>query len=94
MKTPSLKDIRKEFKWKLQKGVWAGYLSDWKGGSHRYGYKLDFDVYLPTKGKNLQRPFCWTLAQKRELILSMIKGIDIQAFSIIISTDEDKTRTY
>ena len=32
---------------------------------------IDWDVYLPTKGKNLQRGFVWTLEQKRELILSV-----------------------
>lgn len=89
-----LSDIRREFQFKLQKGMFIGYLMEFKGSEHRYGYKLDFDVFLPTKGKNLQRPLCWTLEQKRELILSIIKGIDIQAFSIIIHTAEDKTRTF
>ena len=33
-----------------------------------YGYDIDFDVFLETKGVNLQRPFCWDLNQKQELI--------------------------
>ena len=32
---------------------------------------MDWDVYLPTKNLNLQRPFVWTLNQKRELIYSL-----------------------
>jgi len=38
-------------------------------------YTLDFDVYLPSIGKNLQRPFVWTLEQKQALILSVLKGM-------------------
>ena len=29
---------------------------------------IDWNVYLETKGMNLQRDYCWTLTQKRELI--------------------------
>lgn len=89
-----LSDIRKEFQFKLQKNMHNGHLRDWVNYGFKYGYPLDFDVYLPSKGKNLQRPFCWTLDQKRELIMSIIKGLDIQYFSIIISESEDRTRTY
>ena len=35
---------------------------------------IDYDVYLPTKGMNLQRDFVWTIEQKRELIFSMLIG--------------------
>lgn len=34
--------------------------------------KFDFDVYLPTKKLNLQRPLVWTLDQKQALIESVI----------------------
>jgi uncharacterized protein with ParB-like and HNH nuclease domain len=34
-------------------------------------YNIDMDVFLPTKGRNLQRGFVWSLEQKRELILSI-----------------------
>ncbi len=34
--------------------------------------KIDFDVFLPTKGINLQREKVWTLLQKRELIMSIL----------------------
>ncbi len=33
---------------------------------------FDFEVYLPTKGTNLQRELVWTLEQKKELIKSII----------------------
>lgn len=46
-------------------------------------YKVDWDVYLPSKGINLQRPFVWTLEQKQELILSILKGIKIPNVSVI-----------
>jgi len=92
--TLKLSDIRKQFHFNLQKNMYNGHLMDWKEYRYKHGYKLDFDVYLPSKGKNLQRPYCWTLEQKRELILSIIKGIDIQYFTIIIHEAEDKTKTY
>ena len=36
-------------------------------------YKVDFDVFLPTKNINLQRGLVWTDLQKQELILSVFK---------------------
>lgn len=36
-------------------------------------YKIDFDVFLPTKNMNLQRGLVWTDLQKQELILSVFK---------------------
>lgn len=36
-------------------------------------YKVDFDVYLPSKGVNLQRGLVWTDLQKQELIFSVFK---------------------
>ena len=45
--------------------------------------QLDFDVYLPTKGKNLQRELVWTLEQKREFIMSIIYGRHIPNIALI-----------
>jgi hypothetical protein len=78
-----LTDFRKNLPIKIQKDMWFGHLSELVAGT--YGYTVDFDVYLPSKGKNLQRPFCWTLEQKRELILSVLKGVHIQTFTVIIA---------
>lgn len=44
---------------------------------------LDWDVYLPTRGKNLQRGFVWTIEQKRELIWSVLIGRHIPHCAII-----------
>lgn len=90
MKEISLSDIKKDLPFKIQKNMWIGHLRDLAEG--KYGYKIDYDVFLPTKNKNLQRPFCWNIDQKRELILSVIKGIDIQYFSVIQYGDTRKDR--
>jgi len=44
---------------------------------------IDFDVYLPTKGFNLQRPFVWTLAQKQQLVISILKETPIPTIAVI-----------
>ncbi len=45
---------------------------------------VDFDVYLPSKGMNLQRPLVWTLYQKQQLNLSILKEQPIPKISIIL----------
>ena len=45
---------------------------------------IDFEVYLPDYGKNLQRDFVWSLKQKQELIKSMIVGRNIPPIYAII----------
>jgi uncharacterized protein with ParB-like and HNH nuclease domain len=49
---------------------------------------IDWDVYLPSKDKNLQREFVWTLEQKRELIWSVLIGRHIPHFALINSIDK------
>ena len=49
---------------------------------------IDFDVYLPTKSMNLQRPFVWDINQKRELINSILIGRHIPHCAIILNNDE------
>ena len=44
---------------------------------------IDFDVYLKTKGCNLQRPFVWTLLQKQQLILAIFKENPIPKMCVI-----------
>jgi hypothetical protein len=44
---------------------------------------IDFDVYLPTKQKNLQRDFVWNLHQKQELIWSILIGRHIPHCALI-----------
>ena len=53
---------------KLTNPLWFGKLFEFIMND-----KLDFDVYLPTKGVNLQRGLVWTDLQKQELIFSVFK---------------------
>lgn len=53
---------------------------------------LDFNVFLPTKGINLQRPLVWTLEQKRAFILSLLKHRPIQEITVV--QYEDNTDKY
>ena len=57
-------------------------------------FVIDFDVYLSSKNKNLQRDFCWTIMQKSEFIISILKGIYIPHLSIIqqIFVHQDGTK--
>ncbi len=48
----------------------------------------DFDVYLPSKGMNLQRPLVWSLAQKRALIESVLVRRSIPPISVILTWDD------
>lgn len=49
---------------------------------------IDWNVYLPTKGKNLQRDFVWTLDQKREIIWSILIKRNIPRMAIINTIDQ------
>lgn len=44
---------------------------------------LDFDVWLPTYGRTLQRDFCWTPIQKSNLIISILKGVYIPPLTVV-----------
>ena len=46
-------------------------------------YKYDFDVFLPTYGINLQRPYVWEHYQQNEFILSILLEKPIDSFVII-----------
>lgn len=43
----------------------------------KYKTTIDFDVYLSTKGFNLQRPYVWTVQQQEEFIWSCLFGRSI-----------------
>ena len=55
--------------------------------SYFFKNKIDWEVYLPTRGFNLQRGFVWNLDQKRELIYSMLIGRHIPHCAIINIVD-------
>lgn len=52
-------------------------------------YDIDWDVYLPSYGFNLQRPFVWTVEQNRELIMSILRENFIPKISVIQINDTD-----
>ena len=45
--------------------------------------KIDFDVFLPTRNRNLQRDYVWTIDQKRELIWSVLMNRHIPRMAMI-----------
>lgn len=45
--------------------------------------KWDFEVFLPTKGMNLQRDLVWTLEQKQSLIITILRGQKINPIVVI-----------
>ena len=75
-----LSDVRKKMPFHINYGLSAFTMRDLLERGH---YDLDFDVYLPSKKMNLQRPFCWTLQQKQELIMSLLKGLNISLMAFI-----------
>ena len=46
-------------------------------------YKLDFNVYLESKGMNLQRGLCWSQLQKEQLILTLLKRGEVDKFTCV-----------
>lgn len=53
---------------------------------------IDWNVYLPTKGKYLQRDYVWTLEQKRELIWSVLIGRHIPHCAVINTINKEDER--
>lgn len=51
-------------------------------------HQFDFDVYLPSKGMNLQRPLVWSIEQKRSLIESVIIRRSIPPISVVLTVDD------
>ncbi len=55
--------------------------------SEEEDFKIDYDVYLPSLGMNLQRDFVWNHTQKNELIKSMLLKRHIPRMAIIFTID-------
>lgn len=51
--------------------------------------RLDFDVFLPSKGFCLQRKHVWTIEQKQELIMSILLKRSISKLAIILHYPTD-----
>lgn len=73
-----LSDFQKTFKHHINKG-----LSYFGTAKLRQRTNFDFDVFLPTKGLNLQRDLCWTVEQKQALIMSMLKNMHIDPIVVV-----------
>jgi hypothetical protein len=83
----TLKDVRKELPFNISYNLADISIKDILN-KEKYNIEIDWDVYLPTKGINLQRGFVWTLEQKRELILSIFKGIKIPNLTFILFRED------
>lgn len=70
-----LDEVRKALPFRVSQGLSMHYIKEWIAGT--YNDHIDWDVYLPTKKKNLQRGFVWNKFQKEQLILSILKGVRI-----------------
>ena len=44
---------------------------------------IDFDVFLPSRGMNLQRGYVWSIEQKRELIWSILLNRHIPRMALV-----------
>lgn len=87
-----LKDIRIELPFNVNHGSALHNIKSIAEG--RYDITVDYDVWLPTKKMNLQRPFVWTLLQKQQLILSILKDIKIPTLTIIDYSIEDEKKSH
>lgn len=74
----SLKNFQKTYKHTINKG-----LSFESINKLRKWIDFDFDVFLPTIGKNLQRPLCWSELQKQSFIISILRDNYIQPLTVI-----------
>lgn len=66
-----LTDIKPKLPFTISVGLSGNSIRDYVENS--YNDIIDFDVFLPTINKNLQRPLCWGLMQKQALILSVFR---------------------
>ncbi len=82
-----LSDIKKTLPFSVKTGGTSYSVREYI--SPDYDINIDYDVFLPTKNKNLQRPLCWTLNQKRELIMSIFKGMEIPSVSFIVYAEKN-----
>jgi len=60
--------------------------------SGKYNSEVDFDVYLTSKGFNLQRPYVWTPQQQEEFIWSLIYERYIPPVTFVLHEVDDCSR--
>ncbi len=84
----SIKQFQKKYSHHINKGLsfyWLGRLesiANW-----------DFDVFLPTKGMNLQRDLVWTVEQKSALIITILRDQKIPPI-VVVQNDKDTIGQY
>lgn len=72
-------------KYEIQKGLASTRIKDLPR------MQFDLDVYLPSRGMNLQRPFVWSLPQQEAFIESILLRRHSPPISFIF-TEEDKNQ--
>lgn len=84
----TLKQFQKKYTHHVNKGLsfhFLGRLEEWAN--------WDFDVFLPTKGMNLQRDLVWTIEQKSALIITILKDQKIPPI-VVVQNDKDEIHKY
>jgi len=77
----SIKELRNVLRFQPQEvNSWLKFMAE---------KNIDFDVFLPTRNKNLQRDFVWDIRQKRELIWSILMSRHIPRMAMINIITED-----
>lgn len=84
----SVKQFVKKYKHTVNKG-----LSFWRLSGLEAKANWDFEVFLPTKGINLQRDLVWTVEQKSALILTILRDQKIPPI-VVIQNEKDEDRKY
>ena len=79
-----LSDIVRKLPFEIKSGSSSYNIKEF--ATTKYGIILDFDVFLKSKDKNLQRDLCWDIDQKRALIVSVFKRVHIPSISVVISS--------
>ena len=83
MEPLKLSDVKQELPFRISKGTGLDWNRFIRNNYYEEGV-VDYDVYLETKGMNLQRPFVWTISQKQELILSILRDNPIPKICLIL----------
>lgn len=84
-KAMKLSDFQKKYRHHISKGLSFHHIS-----RIRERMDLDFNVYLPSKGMDLQRELCWTLEQKRALVLTVLRDQPVSPM-VVIQVNERNT---
>jgi hypothetical protein len=80
----SLKEFRTKFNFEIKRGTSMEHIKGFAEDVDYQNGNLDFEVFLPSKGMNLQRDLVWTAEQKSSLILTVLKGNQLPIFTGIV----------